>query len=468
MALTATDVFLSKDTGDDGNGGTEEALLGAYTDGTTATLALTKAGALFTTLGITEGATRLKILAGSSATEGWYTVVDVVSNTELTLDRAPGNSVGNVDFNIGGPLLGEMNLADALADNDRVFVLNGVYAPGVSWDLSAFARIEIAGYLTTKEDFGAVPSISFLGTAVQGIKAATNLILVSIKIISPKDLPAIMTNADIVYLIDSEVVLNPTSVASAGEVDLIFLTNGSSLYIVRSTVSGFALPAGFYLVRGGPSEAIHAVASSFLCTGAGLYWVGVSTDLGELEGCLVDGGDYASTASGIEGNSGLIASGCIVRGVNGNGFYEVKTLNCNSYGNTYNYTDCVDLGGNLETDKFETEVVTEGKITLYRGDSPTLKLVIKDEDGNPLSLVGMTLTLGCRREIGSTSYFFSKADGTFDKTEAEDGIVYVDLTPTDLSDTVSSALLELQGTWGSKVRTLLQAYVDVSADVVHA
>lgn len=70
------------------------------TTATTSASTLTKAGATFVTSGVTAGRDFVYITAGAGATAGVYGISSVDSETQLTLDIAPGNSAGDVSAQI--------------------------------------------------------------------------------------------------------------------------------------------------------------------------------------------------------------------------------------------------------------------------------------------------------------------------------------------------------------------------------
>jgi hypothetical protein len=470
MAMTATDVYLSA-SGSDVNGGSEPTLLGSGTGATVAGALLTKAGALFTSLGITNLSTRI-YLSGGTVTAGWYTVVTVDSDTQITLDRNPTNSASDVVYKIGGPLLGTINLAVALVNGDKVHIKEGTYAPGLRWDLSSLSNIALLGYKTTKGDSLAKPIVSFLGAAVSGIKLGQGFYGASLALVSPLDLPLIehsLTDAQIEFR-KTTFSVEPTSVA--GNFNLFNVTGSGVLNLDLCDFDGPALPLEVTMLKS-TSVDLHLTLSgcSATCNTAGSRWTGFNVRKGAAIGSFVDGADLATVDSqGFVAGAAdsFITSGCKAFNLKGYGFRYCKIKDCVSWGNGTNYSSCTDLGGNTEIGDYIISVSSASSSRVFRGDSPTLEFSVTDSLRNPVSLVGMTLTLGCRRDLGATVYLFTKADGLFDKTDAGEGIVSINLETTDLAETIENGILELQGTWAGRTRTLLQAYLSIDADVVHA
>jgi hypothetical protein len=99
------------------------------------------------------------------------------------------------------------------------------------------------------------------------------------------------------------------------------------------------------------------------------------------------------------------------------------------------------------------------KITIKSGEAKTVIITVKDADGNLVDLSAATLLLGSKKDKADAAYAFSKDDAAFDKSQAAQGIVSVDLTTTDTNHDEGTYIGELKCSW-----TGPPAVVDKSAD----
>lgn len=465
MAMTATDVYLSKAIGSDLYGGSEETLLSSGIDATVAGIELQAAN--ISTHGHTILSTRVYIVAGSvGAAAGWYTIVGINGDDAIELDRAPGNSAGDVDWYMGGPLLGSIDLATAIADGDFIHIKDdGDYTPGAQWDFSALTSIVIAGYLEEKLDGLGEPDIDFTGAAATAILVAAEMFLFRLDLVSATDQKLIrLETGDMCLIRKCKLHAAGDDVAATGT--LVSCPAGSYIRVEDTEAEGPALLTSYSVF--GVDEAGSFVNVKASCSKAGANWTGFnlpSYDV-SIRGCEADGAG-AVAAKGIRTGTNGLATDCVVHDCATDGFTNMDHYRCTAYNNGTNFNGGLDLGGNLEAVPFEIAITNETAFTLYRGDTPTLVITVVDEDGEVIPLVGKTLTLGCKADLGDPDYLFSKVDSDFDKTQDGDGIVKVDLVAGDLVRDVTSAFLELQGTWDGRTRTLLRASLTIVADVVY-
>jgi len=87
------------------------------------------------------------------------------------------------------------------------------------------------------------------------------------------------------------------------------------------------------------------------------------------------------------------------------------------------------------------------KLTLKQGEAKTIKFTARDAAGAAVDLSAATLLLGVKKVVTDTSYVFSHLDADFDKTNAANGIVTVDLIDDDTDQEEWVYLGELKCTW---------------------
>jgi hypothetical protein len=87
------------------------------------------------------------------------------------------------------------------------------------------------------------------------------------------------------------------------------------------------------------------------------------------------------------------------------------------------------------------------KLTIKQGEAKTVTFTVKTIYGGVVDLTDATLLLGVKRKKTDTAYIFSHEDADFDKTQAEDGIVALNLTSTDTNQTEDDYLGELKCSW---------------------
>lgn len=87
------------------------------------------------------------------------------------------------------------------------------------------------------------------------------------------------------------------------------------------------------------------------------------------------------------------------------------------------------------------------KLTIKQGEAKTVTFTVKTIYGGVVDLTDATLLLGVKRKKTDTAYIFSHEDADFDKTQADIGIVTVDLTAIDTGQTEDDYFGELKCSW---------------------
>ena len=98
-------------------------------------------------------------------------------------------------------------------------------------------------------------------------------------------------------------------------------------------------------------------------------------------------------------------------------------------------------------------------LILKQGEAKNLTLTVKTASGAAVDLSAATLLLGVTKSPVDTAYTFSKDDAAFDKSQAAQGIVTVNLTATDTGRPEGTYIGELKCSWAGP-----PAVVDKSAD----
>lgn len=86
-------------------------------------------------------------------------------------------------------------------------------------------------------------------------------------------------------------------------------------------------------------------------------------------------------------------------------------------------------------------------VSLKQGEARTLTITVTDENGAVVILSSATLFLGVKKRKSDDTYIFFKDDEDFDKSQAVNGIVSVDLTAEDTNQTPWSYIGELKITF---------------------
>ncbi|OGP69699.1 MAG: hypothetical protein A2Y80_02225 [Deltaproteobacteria bacterium RBG_13_58_19] len=108
------------------------------------------------------------------------------------------------------------------------------------------------------------------------------------------------------------------------------------------------------------------------------------------------------------------------------------------------------------------------KQTLKQGEAKTLILTVTDGDGAPINLTGATLLLGVKKRKSDAAYSFSKLDVSFDKTQADQGIITVFLTNTDTDQIPGPYVGELKVTFPGAPPSTIEKSADFHITVEQA
>ena len=96
-------------------------------------------------------------------------------------------------------------------------------------------------------------------------------------------------------------------------------------------------------------------------------------------------------------------------------------------------------------------------VSFKQGEAKTLTLTVT-EGGTAVDLSAATLEFAVKKRKSDTSYVIRKEDGDFDKTQAADGIVSVDLSAADTDQDPWSYIGELKVSFSA-------SSIDKSADL---
>jgi ribosomal protein S11 len=99
------------------------------------------------------------------------------------------------------------------------------------------------------------------------------------------------------------------------------------------------------------------------------------------------------------------------------------------------------------------------KIVLKQGEAKTIAITVTDANAVAVDLSSATLLLGAKKDKSDTAYAFSKLDESFNKAQAAQGIVSVDLTAMDTNQPEATYTGELRCAWAGP-----PIVVDKSAD----
>ena len=91
------------------------------------------------------------------------------------------------------------------------------------------------------------------------------------------------------------------------------------------------------------------------------------------------------------------------------------------------------------------------KIILKQGEAKTLAITVKDNDGAAVDLSAATLFLGVKKDKSDAQYTFSKLDAAFNKVQAAQGIVRIDLSDTDTNQPEATYIGEIKCAWAGPV-----------------
>ena len=91
------------------------------------------------------------------------------------------------------------------------------------------------------------------------------------------------------------------------------------------------------------------------------------------------------------------------------------------------------------------------KLVIKQGEAKTVTFTVKDSQGIGVDLSGATLLLGVKKDRSEGDYTFAKADQEFDKSQAANGIVSVNLSAEDTDQPEATYIGELKCAWAGPV-----------------
>jgi hypothetical protein len=91
------------------------------------------------------------------------------------------------------------------------------------------------------------------------------------------------------------------------------------------------------------------------------------------------------------------------------------------------------------------------KLTLKQGEAKTVTFTVTDTGGAAVNLSEATLLLGVKKDKSEEEYTFSKDDQEFDKSQAANGIVSVNLSDEDTNQPEATYIGELRFAWTGPV-----------------
>jgi hypothetical protein len=91
------------------------------------------------------------------------------------------------------------------------------------------------------------------------------------------------------------------------------------------------------------------------------------------------------------------------------------------------------------------------KLVIKQGEAKTVTFTVKDGLGSGVDLSGAALLLGVKKDKSEAEYTFSKDDPEFDKSQAANGIVSVNLSAADTDQPEATYIGELKCSWTGPV-----------------
>jgi hypothetical protein len=91
------------------------------------------------------------------------------------------------------------------------------------------------------------------------------------------------------------------------------------------------------------------------------------------------------------------------------------------------------------------------KMVIKQGEAKTVTFTVKDAVGTGVDLSGADLLLGVKKDKSEAEYTFSKDDLDFDKSQAANGIVSVNLSAEDTDQPEATYIGELKFAWAESV-----------------
>ena len=91
------------------------------------------------------------------------------------------------------------------------------------------------------------------------------------------------------------------------------------------------------------------------------------------------------------------------------------------------------------------------KMVIKQGEAKTITFTVKDALGSGVDLSGAALLLGVKKDKSDTEYTFAKDDQDFDKSQAAEGVVSVNLSADDTDQPEATYIGELRLSWTGPV-----------------
>lgn len=91
------------------------------------------------------------------------------------------------------------------------------------------------------------------------------------------------------------------------------------------------------------------------------------------------------------------------------------------------------------------------KLVIKQGEAKIISFTVNDAQGAGVDLSGAALLLGIKKDKSDSDYTFSKADQDFDKSQAANGIVAVNLAAADTNQPEATYVGELRCAWGDSM-----------------
>ena len=91
------------------------------------------------------------------------------------------------------------------------------------------------------------------------------------------------------------------------------------------------------------------------------------------------------------------------------------------------------------------------KMVIKQGEAKTVTFTVKDALGTGVDLSGAALLLGVKKDKSEAEYTFSKTDLEFDKSQAANGVVSVNLNAADTDQPEAAYIGELKCAWTGPV-----------------
>jgi hypothetical protein len=91
------------------------------------------------------------------------------------------------------------------------------------------------------------------------------------------------------------------------------------------------------------------------------------------------------------------------------------------------------------------------KLVIKQGEAKMISFTVGDAQGARVDLSGAALFLGVKKDKSDSDYLFAKADQDFDKSQAVNGIVTVNLAAADTNQPEATYIGELRCAWAGPV-----------------